>query len=186
MKSLYSENTEERNIQFRKPKQNRKNPECLLQTPRINADFIRANFSSILPARVAPCQVKFISPAASRDLKGGTNQGRSLSDFPVCSCPFSLVTMVHYICKSYLNSESLLGSEEPNRRRWKPAALLLPRCGRWEKREELLSCCHDCKEKGFTMWRANHFKMLHPLRMCMNLEGKFHTKHSEAVIRTSV
>lgn len=141
---------------------------------------------SIWPARVAPSQVKFISPAVSWDLKGGTNQASSLSDFPVCSFPFSLVTMDHYILKATLTQnlhwavQSQTGGDE------KPAALLLPRCRRWEKRGELLSCCHDCKEKGFTIWRANHFKMLHPLRMCMNLEGKFHTKHSEAVIRTSV
>lgn len=141
---------------------------------------------SILPARVAPGQAKFISPAAIWHLKGGTNQARSLSDFPVCSCPFSLVTMGHYIYKSYLNSESALGSKEPNRRRWKTCSTSVAKVREMEKRGELLSCCHDCKEKGFTMWRANHFKMLHPLRMCMNLEGKFHTKHSEAVIRTSV
>lgn len=117
---ILGEHWKKKNIQFRKPNQNRKSPlTAYYKLPRWMQILSEPISVSILPARVAPSQVKFISPAATQHLKGGTNQGRSLSDFPVCSCPFSLVTTGHHICKNYLNSEPVLGREEPNRRRWK-------------------------------------------------------------------
>lgn len=163
----------------------KKKPDCLLQSPRINADFIWANFSFHFASKGGSKPDNIHLSCCILRPEGWDQWSQVPIWFPSLQLSFLISWVITFVKVTltqnlYWAAKSQRGGDE------KPAALLLPRCGRWEKREELLSCCHDCKEKGFTMWRANHFKMLHPLRMCMNLEGKFHTKHSGAVIRTSV